>query len=276
MLSIVVPTFNSRRHLSRCLDSIRRQTYRDFEVVLIDGASTDGTLELLRDYAREDARLKLFSEPDQGIYDAYNKGIERASGEWIHFLGSDDELHSDRTLEQISPYLNSHYDLVYGNVLMRGDASWAKSGAIFDGEYSLEKLGRQNISHQAVFYRRTLFDRHGRYDLRYKVLADWAFNLRVFRRSRKKYVDLVIANFYAGGLSTQRRDETFQEHYFDLVRECYDFAPFNPFFSTYSYLLPRLAVKLRREHRYGRALQYWFLHLLHTFVLRWTRKRLGS
>ena len=276
MLSIVIPTFNSQRHVRRCLDSILGQTYRDWEVVVKDGGSTDGTVEIVKDIAAADGRVVLCEGRDAGVYDAYNQGLARARGHWLLFLGSDDELYAPTTLAEIAPYLVEDYDLVYGNVLMCGDTTWAKSGTVFDGEYSLAKLGRQNISHQAVFYHRDLFSRFGHYDLRFKVLADWAFNLRVFRHCRRKYVETIVARFHAGGLSTQRRDEEFQNHYFDLVRECFDFAPLHPFFSTYASLLPHLATSLRRQRRYGRALQYWLLHFLHASLLPWKRRLLGG
>ncbi len=273
MISIIVPTFNSEAHAPRCFESVLRQTHRDLEVVAMDGGSTDGTLAYLRGLAERDPRVRVWSEKDRGVYDAYNQGIVRASGRWLLFLGSDDELHAENTLAEVSAYLTEDYDLVYGNVLMCGNASWAAHGTIFNGAYTTKKLGRVNISHQALFYRRDVFERFGRYDLRYPVLADWAFNLKVFPQCRSRYMDLVVARFHAGGLSTQQSDPAFEEDYFDLVREFYDFAPFHPVFTMYAYRLPRLSEKLRRERRYGRALQYLALHWVHTTFFRWRRKQ---
>ena len=89
-LSIIIPTYNSASVLAKALDSIVKQNFTDWEVLVMDGVSTDNTIKVAQSY--NDSRIHIFSEPDKGIYDAMNKGIEKAQGEWLYFLGSDDWL----------------------------------------------------------------------------------------------------------------------------------------------------------------------------------------
>src|SRR5262245_27825300 len=100
-LSIIVPTFNSVNRIERCLDSIACQSFNDFEVVIQDGASSDGTVEQVRKFTESHSSLDIraVSERDTGPYDAMNRGMRRARGEWIYFLGSDDELRDSGVLE---------------------------------------------------------------------------------------------------------------------------------------------------------------------------------
>ena len=164
----------------------------------MDSASTDQTLAIAGSYADKDERLRIFSEPDKGIYDAMNKGIRVARGEWVYFLGSDDRLRDSTVLDEIFFVQDPEApDLVYGDVY-----SPSYKGR-YDGPFDFRKLLLRNISHQAIFYKKTLFDRLGYYDLRYKMHADWDFNLRCFGDPdvRTSYTGVLVATFGAGGVS---------------------------------------------------------------------------
>src|ERR1019366_6920119 len=102
-LSIIVPTFNSSTYIERCLQSIRIQTFRDYEVILQDGASSDDSVQIARSFRDANAGMdiKLFSGKDEGVYDAMNKACRVARGEWLYFLGSDDELHDANVLSAV-------------------------------------------------------------------------------------------------------------------------------------------------------------------------------
>lgn len=195
MFSIIVPTFNSAATLQACVESITSQTYTDYELVLVDGASTDGTLDIVNvSGASLGERLVVHSGPDQGPYDAMNRGVDMATGAWLLFLGSDDTLLEPSTLALVASFIRGHEpsDLVYGDVVMRS------TGARHAGAFDLDRLlFETNMCHQSIFYRRKLFDGIGPYNLRYPVWADWDFNIRCFSNPAlvTQYMDIVVAQY---------------------------------------------------------------------------------
>jgi glycosyltransferase involved in cell wall biosynthesis len=137
--SIIIPTFNSGKTLSASLRSILSQTFTDYEILLVDGASTDDTLDLAKSF--NDKRIKIYSKPDEGAYDAMNKGVKAAQGEWLYFLGSDDKMFNTSVLERVYTIINTGNEkVVYGNALINGDTGWAKHGDLYDGKFTIEKL----------------------------------------------------------------------------------------------------------------------------------------
>lgn len=212
--SIIIPTYNSSKTLERCLKSILNQTFNDFEILVIDGLSLDNTIKIANSFV--DERIKVFSEKDNGIYDAMNKGIEKANGEWLYFLGSDDTLYDADTLGDINLYLSSDLiDIIYGNVIFKS------SNKKYLGEFNLEKLllERRNICHQAVFYNKSVFKKIGNYNLKYEVLADYDLNIRAFLYENLiiKHTDRIIATYNDQGISSKNVDVIFRkdliEHY---------------------------------------------------------------
>lgn len=199
-LSIVIPTRQAERTLKVALDSILRQSFTRLEILVMDSVSTDDTLAIAREAAGGDSRVRVFSEPDKGVYDAMNKGIREARGEFVYFLGSDDWLHDEKVLNDVFAIQDKDgYDVLYGNVV-----SPSYRGA-YDGVFTYEKLLSRNVSHQACFYRRSLFARLGDYNLRYRGYADWEFNIRCFsdQRVRIRFIDRIIAGFGPDGLSSR-------------------------------------------------------------------------
>jgi glycosyltransferase involved in cell wall biosynthesis len=198
--TLVIPTYNSARTLQNALDSIYNQSFGDFEILIIDGLSKDGTTDLIKDNAGRKTGIRFISEKDEGVYDAFNKGLMMAKGEWIYFLGSDDRLHNGLVLQRVFDKLKEQDgDLLYGNIL------FANNKKPYDGPFSFDKLLEQNISHQSIFYNKKVFILLGGYNTRYKIMADWEFNLRCFFRGPIKeiFLDLVIADFAVEGISTQ-------------------------------------------------------------------------
>ena len=195
MFSIVIPTLNVSATLHDCLSSVVTQTGVDLEVVLVDGGSTDGTLDIANSFApRLGGRLVVDSRPDQGAYDGMNRGVGLATGTWLLFLGADDTLYETDTLARVAGFINEqeHSDLVYGDVIMRSN-SFRHAGA-----FDLDRLlFETNICHQAIFYRRRLFDSIGPYNLRYPAWADWDFNIRCFSNPAlvARYIDIVVARY---------------------------------------------------------------------------------
>lgn len=195
MFSIIVPTFNSAATLQACVESIICQTYNHYELVLVDGGSTDRTLDIANSFGTSlGERLVIHSGPDQGPYDAMNRGVGMATGTWVLFLGSDDTLYESDTLARVAGFVNGHEscDLVYGDVIMRSTGS--RHAGIFDLD---RLLFETNLCHQSVFYRRELFAGIGPYNLRYRIWADWDFNIRCFSNPAliTHHMDIVIAKY---------------------------------------------------------------------------------
>ncbi|OSC39383.1 glycosyltransferase family 2 protein [Mycobacterium decipiens] len=211
LFSIVIPTFNVASTLRSCLDSITGQTHRDFELVMVDGGSTDRTPDIANRYAPSlGKRLVIHCGPDEGPYDAMNHGVRLASGTWVLFLGADDTLYEPDVLGQVASFIAEHQpsDLVYGDVIMRSKRSR------YAGAFDVDRLlFEQNICHQAIFYRRELFASIGPYNLRYRLWADWDFNIRCFSNPAlvTRYMDIVVANYNDTSGLSMKEDEEFKK-----------------------------------------------------------------
>ena len=231
-ISIIIPTFNSAKTINACLDIIFGQTFEDYEVLIMDGASTDNTLEIAKTY--DDPRIRIYSEPDKGIYDAMNKGIEKSKGEWLYFLGSDDLLFNKNIFQELLNELKgSKYKIVYGDVLIDGEAIWEKHNQIYDGEFSWDKLINQNICHQAIFYHKDVFKKKGVFNIKYLVCADWDMNLRLQSSYKFKYIDKIIAKFKGGATSSTNQNNFDSKEKWDNILKYYKWKIFSPRFSIF-------------------------------------------
>lgn len=200
--SVIIPAYNSQTSIAQAIYSVLNQSFPDFEVLLMDGFSNDNTLNIVTNI--NDSRIRIYSEKDKGVYDAMNKGILKSKGAWLYFLGSDDVLHDKNIFQRVKDCItSSSKKIVYGNVSVKGNTAWANNGAVYDGRFTLEKLTRKNICHQAIFYKADIFNKIGLYNLKYTICADYDFNLRAAATFGFKYVDCIIADFNAGGYSTQ-------------------------------------------------------------------------
>lgn len=242
LISIIIPTYNAAHTLDNCLKSVIAQHYSNFEILIIDGVSTDDTLSLIQMYATSYPFISFVSEPDGGIYDAMNKGINLCLGKWIYFIGSDDTLYNNDVLSSIVAKIEkTNADVIYGNVIMRGENQWNLNNAIFNGEYDLEKLLDMTINHQAIFYNKAVFKKYGLYDLKYKTNADYDFNLRCYASKPFQYVNIIVANFFVGGQSTNFPDYEFQKHRGRLFYKYYGKRIFNASFIKSRLYLRRAA-----------------------------------
>lgn len=203
-ITIIIPTYNSSATLGAALNSILEQSFVDFEILIMDGCSTDNTLEIAQSFS--DERVKIYSEPDKGVYDAMNKGIEKSNGEWLYFLGSDDTLYDRDVLLTVSSNFENN-NFVYGNCFLINSRDY------YSGSFDLNRLLYSNICHQGIFYRRDLIKSVGSYNLRYKIWADYEFNLRCFTNLQLKpyFLDKTIANYNDGKGLSKIEDEDFKE-----------------------------------------------------------------
>lgn len=208
-ISIITVVLNGVNTLESCIQSIVSQAYDNIEFIVMDGGSTDGTLDILR---RNDSKIASWSsEPDGGIYDAMNKGTRRAIGDRILFLGCDDTLSVN--LKDVAPLLRD------SGVIYYGDAYWPVNRRLYDGSFGAAKLARTNICHQAIFYPRAVFDKYS-FNLRYPFQADWELNMRCFSNPafRFQYIPLQISIYNdQSGASSTRRDFALEEDYITLM-----------------------------------------------------------
>jgi glycosyltransferase involved in cell wall biosynthesis len=213
--SIIIPLFNSKDTLQLTLESVLAQDFQDYELILVDGLSTDGTTDMINTLQKEQGykKVQVLSETDQGIYDAMNKGIRLAGGKWLYFMGGDDRLHGSAVLGDIYRELEaSDCDLIYGNVYGTG------SGVRYRYDTIAQVLGK-GIHHQSIFYKASLFDVFGHYDLRFKIAADYHFTLKIFLSNtcKTRYTDLDIAAYGEAGYSSQYYDYTFYSYHYRFL-----------------------------------------------------------
>lgn len=204
--SVITVCLNAAAHIAACLQSVLDQDYAEVEHVIIDGASTDGTQDIVR---RLSGRVSKFvSEPDGGIYDAMNKGIGHATGDYILFLGADDFLLDPKVLADAAEFLErNRADVVYGGLEVRHPDGRATIFHPPPPEGALEFMICGCLPHQATFARRDVFERLGRFNTRYKVHADYEWFLRVLDAEAVdvRRTDRVISSFALGGQSSQLR-----------------------------------------------------------------------
>lgn len=211
LFSVIIPTYNCGPKLEATIKSVLAQRRGLYELIVVDGGSTVETLEVVRKYA---GRLRFVSERDRGVYDAINKGVRMSSGKYLFFLGAGDRLR-EGVLERVGKSLPRESSLVYG------DAYLVRHGVCVGGAFERTDFIRRNICQQAIFFERTIFDMLGGFDLKYKVYADWAFNMKCFAdpRVRKVYLGLVVADFEGWGISDTQQDLDFQSDLPRLIRK---------------------------------------------------------
>lgn len=219
LISVVIPTRSAGGVIGACLQSLERQTFRDFEVWVVDGGSTDDTLQVVQTHAAGlGAALHVHQGRDRGPYDGMNIGVSLARGVWLYFLGADDRIHDPDVFKDMASHMgDADLGILYGDVLMNN------AGRRYGGSWTLDRLLHEaNICHQAIFYRRDVFQWLGRFNLRYPVWADWEFNIRCFRHPelRTLWVDRVVADYNdKAGLSREEDPVLTKELPVTLLRD---------------------------------------------------------
>jgi glycosyltransferase involved in cell wall biosynthesis len=206
-VSIITPTLNSARYLEKTIVSIINQTYHNIEHIIIDGQSTDKTLDIVKTY-KNNINIVL-SEPDEGIYDAFNKGIGLATGDILYFLNSDDYLYNEKVIENVANafLVNPFVSMVYGNVVF------------FDPRYEFENIigrpvtlndlknGEMLPHHQAMFVRKELFNHLGVFETIYPIVGDFEFLIRCFKSNiQSLYINKNISVFRLTGSGSDPRN----------------------------------------------------------------------
>lgn len=216
-ISVVTINRNNVDGLRKTIESVVSQTFRDFEYIVIDGASDDGSVEVIKEFA--DRITYWVSEPDGGIYSAMNKGVRKAQGEYVLMLNSGDFLVDKSVFEKILPDLDGT-DIVQGNrVEEHPDGLWLNKG-YGRSDISFLDVQRGHFLHQASFCKRCLFDQFGYFDESFKYVSDTIFFIRTlgFGNATFKYVDLIIVNFDMNGCSNSKDNIVQKQHAEEVSR----------------------------------------------------------
>ena len=200
--SVITVCYNASATIRETIASVLGQTYRDMEYIVVDGKSSDGTVEILQGI--KDERFSFLSERDSGIYNAMNKGLRMAGGDYVIFLGADDTFYNKHVLENTAKKIIGCDDVIYGDVMLKA------SQKLYNGVFTRWTWGHRNICHQCVFYPKSVYSRY-LYDEKYKSFSDWDYNLRLLIDGIKfTYINETISIFNdCDGLSSNTKDVDF-------------------------------------------------------------------
>lgn len=209
-ISIITATYNSGQTLRDTLESVLCQTHTDYELIIQDGGSTDNTLAIAREYSGKFGdRLRIFSEPDKGLYDGINKGISATTGDIVGILNSDDFFTSDIILEKIDDALTAHpeTDAVYGDIHFVNPDNLQKCVRYYSSKWFRPwklRIGYMP-AHPSFYCRRQVYEQNGLYSLDFKIAADYEMMVRLFQKARIRglYLPLDFVTMRTGGISTR-------------------------------------------------------------------------
>lgn len=242
VVSIIVATYNSEKTLMVALDSISKQTFNNWECIVVDGASKDNTLRIVEDFEKKDSRFRHISEPDSGIYDAFNKGWKLARGEWVLYLGSDDELCQDGL--DILVQQKSQYDIVYGDVYLKF-ANGTKKLQKARSTSELKQAKRLPCCHQSLMMKKKVFVELNGFDLEYRLLADFDLCVRAFHKGFSFHkVSGIISVFSVTGASHSDMSSSYE---FDKIYRRYNNG-LKSFFEHYIVLFKLLKNNLKHKY----------------------------
>lgn len=207
-ISLITATFNSSKTIRQCIDSVLEQEYENIEHLIIDGDSSDNTLEIIKEYQNKHTNIKLISEKDNGIYDALNKGVKNCTGDVLGFLHSDDILYSSKViLKIVSKFRSQNYDGIYGDLQYVDKLNTNKVIRYWKSVSYNPKLLKKGWmpAHPTLFLNKEIYLKYGLFDLSYKISADYDFILRIFKDNTLNfaYIPEIITKMRVGGASNR-------------------------------------------------------------------------
>ena len=213
--SIIIATFNSDRTLRNTLVSLIVQTYKNFEVIIADGLSTDNTIQIIKEYEKKFSEANIpyiwSSEKDAGIYDAWNKALEKANTDWIAFLGSDDSYYPN-ALEIYNEAIEKYPKINYISSKVQLIDSNNKVLKVIGKPYDNKQMNRyMNIAHVGSFHHKDLFQKNGNFNTKYKIAADYDFFLRCYTVIQSAYINSITTKMLNTGISNQNVTKVFNE-----------------------------------------------------------------
>lgn len=251
LFSIVTVCLNAEKSIRSTMESVLNQKWKNFEYIIIDGASTDETLNIIQEFARDDRRIRWNSEPDKGIFNAMNKGIRYAKGDFLLFLNAGDEFHSNDVLSQAA-------EIVLGADIVVGDVAFKTDFGLSNTTYSvgaelLENLKKgKNVCHQVIFASKECLI--GGFDERFKFCADYDWLCRQVNAGRKiAKLDAIVVDFDVKGVTFQvRHQKKHWEEYFEVIGKNFPRAGF-----IYGDEIKALFVQQRKEHFLYEFMNRW-------------------
>ena len=210
LISIITVTFNAEKHIEETIESVVSQSYKNIEYIIVDGMSTDGTADIIQRYRQHIAHF--VSEKDNGIYDAMNKGIRKATGELTGIINASDFYEPNAVETVVSAYLqDKEAGIFYGNINMLNE-----NGSFFKLKKPITNLDNlykgMSLYHPTFFTAKSVYEKYGLYDLQYKIASDFDFSIRCHLAGVKfVYIDRVISNFRKGGISSKREKAAHRE-----------------------------------------------------------------
>lgn len=197
LFSIVSVAYNCQKDVDKTIQSLLMQTYKNYEFVVIDGQSSDGTLQAINKYRDSFNNIKIISEKDSGIYDAMNKGVRHSSGKYVFFLNFADTFYDENVLENLAVKMESNKDIYYGDIERSGNI------VVQDGRFTLFNFIYLEgmVCHQSIFVKRELLNKYP-FDLKYKICADRDFLIKASKnKCSVEYVHLPICHYDDNGES---------------------------------------------------------------------------
>ena len=222
--SIITVTYNAEATIERTMESVAQQTYRDFEHLIVDGASKDKTVEIARHYPH----ATVVSEPDKGLYDAMNKGLKMATGDFLCFLNAGDTLHSKETLEHIAA-AGGEFAVLYGDThIVDAQGNFLRDRRLTPPEHLTWRSFKDGmlVCHQAFYVNRTIAQS---YDLSYRFSADFDWCIRCMKEGEQRgmhnlYIKEPLADYLSEGMTTANHKASLQER-FNIMAKHYGLLP---------------------------------------------------
>lgn len=201
-ISIITVCYNSEKTIEDTIKSVLKQTYNNYEYLIIDGKSSDNTLKIVKSYEKKfNGKMKIISEKDNGLYDAMNKGIKMSTGDIIGFINSDDILKSDDAFYRISKCDITKYDGLYSGLILY-DEKLEKIRSVYKARTGNYKFGWYPL-HPTLYLKKEVFEKYGLFNLKYKIAADYDLIIRILTNNVKLYcLDGFLVSMREGGASS--------------------------------------------------------------------------
>ncbi|WP_348825254.1 glycosyltransferase family 2 protein [Flavobacterium aestuarii] len=264
-ISVITVNYNDKKGLSKTLESVVNQTDKKFEYIIIDGGSSDGSKELIEQYSKH---IDYWvSEPDKGVFNAMNKGIKAATGDFVIFMNGGDCFCNNTVLQEIEPLLDENFDIYYGNNYKQTPNS--KRLKTYSEKLNFSFFYTSSINHQSTFIRKSLFEKYFYYNEEYKIASDWEFFIYTICHVNVpyKYINKTIAVYDFTGISSNPKFSSIYKEEKNITYKKY-FPAFYEDYEDVSELNSKRFLQFQHIKKYKIAwkIQKGFMNLLLLFL----------